>query len=166
MLPVRILWYVTVLDLGPAGAVYTEGWDRYVVARDAEAKATKQAINTRRIYPPRNRSRTDLLHRGLPGPPVRTGSSTPGRPAEAPRTHPRRLSRRGPALIDPPGFEHEDHQSDHEQDGGNGSGGVPEPAGDQGADCRSDDERADDQPEPHDLDARRRRRARSVADAG
>ena len=28
MLALRIPWYVTVLDLGPAGAVYTEGWDR------------------------------------------------------------------------------------------------------------------------------------------
>ena len=28
MLSLRIPWYVTVLDLGPAGAVYTEGWDR------------------------------------------------------------------------------------------------------------------------------------------
>lgn len=52
MLPLRIPWYVTVLDLGPAGAVYTRGWDRAVVSRGAQAKATKRAINTRRIYPP------------------------------------------------------------------------------------------------------------------
>ena len=32
MLALRIPWYVTVLDLGPAGAVYTEGWDRVVVS--------------------------------------------------------------------------------------------------------------------------------------
>ncbi len=51
MLPLRIPWYVTVLDLGPAGAVYTEGWDRQVVARGAAAKATKRTINTERIYP-------------------------------------------------------------------------------------------------------------------
>ena len=37
MLPLRIPWYVTVLDLGPAGAVYTEGWDRVVVSEGAAA---------------------------------------------------------------------------------------------------------------------------------
>jgi NADH:ubiquinone reductase (H+-translocating) len=67
MLTLRIPWYVTVLDLGPAGAVYTEGWDRMVVARGAEAKATKQTINTRRIYPPRTGKRTDLLAAAAPG---------------------------------------------------------------------------------------------------
>jgi NADH dehydrogenase len=30
MLPLRIDWYVTVLDLGGWGALYTEGWDREV----------------------------------------------------------------------------------------------------------------------------------------
>jgi NADH dehydrogenase len=30
MLPLRIDWYVTVLDLGSWGAVYTVGWDRQV----------------------------------------------------------------------------------------------------------------------------------------
>ena len=51
MLTLRIPWYVTVLDLGPAGAVYTEGWDRRVVSTGATAKATKQLINGERIYP-------------------------------------------------------------------------------------------------------------------
>lgn len=59
--PLRIPWYVTVLDLGPAGAVYTEGWDRHVVACGEEAKDTKRAINTRRIYPPLSRDRDALL---------------------------------------------------------------------------------------------------------
>ncbi len=36
--PLRIPWYVTVLDLGPAGAVYTEGWERHVVACGEKAK--------------------------------------------------------------------------------------------------------------------------------
>ena len=66
MLTLRIPWYVTVLDLGPAGAVYTEGWDRLVAARGAQAKITKQTINTRRIYPPRNGDRTDLLAAAAP----------------------------------------------------------------------------------------------------
>jgi NADH dehydrogenase len=66
MLSLRIPWYVTVLDLGPAGAVYTEGWDRMVVAQGAKAKATKQVINTRRIYPPLTGNRADLLAAAAP----------------------------------------------------------------------------------------------------
>ncbi|MFD6060836.1 NAD(P)/FAD-dependent oxidoreductase [Rhodococcus wratislaviensis] len=66
MLPLRIPWYATILDLGPAGAVYTEGWDRQVVSRGAQAKATKVTINTRRIYPPLNRDRDALLAAAAP----------------------------------------------------------------------------------------------------
>ena len=66
MLALRIPWYVTVLDLGPAGAVYTEGWDRAVVAQGATAKATKQTINTRRIYPPSTGDRAELLAAAAP----------------------------------------------------------------------------------------------------
>lgn len=66
MKPLRIPWYVTVLDLGPAGAVYTEGWDRHVVASGQEAKDTKHTINTRRIYPPLNRDRDALLGAAAP----------------------------------------------------------------------------------------------------
>ena len=66
MLTLRIPWYVTVLDLGPAGAVYTEGWDRQVVATGAEAKATKNTINTARIYPPLTRDRAALLAAAAP----------------------------------------------------------------------------------------------------
>jgi NADH dehydrogenase len=66
MLSLRIPWYVTVLDLGPAGAVYTEGWDRQVASSGAEAKATKQIINTQRIYPPRNGNRDEILAAAAP----------------------------------------------------------------------------------------------------
>jgi len=66
MLALRIPWYVTVLDLGPAGAVYTEGWDRAVVSKGAAAKATKVSINTRRIYPPLTGNRGDLLAAAAP----------------------------------------------------------------------------------------------------
>ena len=66
MLSLRIPWYVTVLDLGPAGAVYTEGWDRKVVSRGDEAKATKRVINTERIYPPRTGDRAALLAAAAP----------------------------------------------------------------------------------------------------
>ena len=38
MLPLRIVWYVTVLDLGSWGAVYTEGWDRQVVTKGEAAE--------------------------------------------------------------------------------------------------------------------------------
>ncbi len=44
--------YATCLDLGPWGAVYTEGWDRQVKLVGAEAKALKTQINTEWIYPP------------------------------------------------------------------------------------------------------------------
>ena len=66
MLPLRIPWYVTVLDLGPAGAVYTEGWDRQVVSSGAAAKATKQVINGQRIYPPLTGDRGALLAAAAP----------------------------------------------------------------------------------------------------
>lgn len=66
MLALRIPWYVTVLDLGPAGAVYTEGWNRVVVSTGAQAKATKQTINCRRIYPPLTGVRADLLAAAAP----------------------------------------------------------------------------------------------------
>ena len=66
LLALRIPWYVTVLDLGPAGAVYTEGWDRAVVSTGARAKATKREINARRIYPPLTGVRADLLAAAAP----------------------------------------------------------------------------------------------------
>jgi NADH dehydrogenase len=66
MLSLRIPWYVTVLDLGPTGAVYTEGWDRQVVASGAEAKATKVTINGHRIYPPLNGDREAILAAAAP----------------------------------------------------------------------------------------------------
>jgi NADH dehydrogenase len=66
MLPLRLAWYVTVLDLGPWGAVYTEGWDRHVVAKGEAAKNTKKVINHHRIYPPVNRNREEILAAAAP----------------------------------------------------------------------------------------------------
>ena len=66
MLPLRIDWYTTILDLGPWGAVYTEGWDRRVVATGAAAKRTKQLINCERIYPPRSGDRRQILDAAAP----------------------------------------------------------------------------------------------------
>jgi NADH:ubiquinone reductase (H+-translocating) len=51
-LPYRQPRYVTCLDLGPWGAVYSEGWDRQVKLSGHEAKQLKQRINTVVIYPP------------------------------------------------------------------------------------------------------------------
>ncbi|WP_336040752.1 NAD(P)/FAD-dependent oxidoreductase [Acinetobacter calcoaceticus] len=44
--------YVTCLDLGAWGALYTEGWDRKVQFVREDAKKIKQEINTVWIYPP------------------------------------------------------------------------------------------------------------------
>ena len=44
--------YVTCLDLGAWGAVFTEGWERKVVLTGKEGKELKTQINTQWIYPP------------------------------------------------------------------------------------------------------------------
>ncbi|MDX1726145.1 MAG: NAD(P)/FAD-dependent oxidoreductase [Pseudomonas sp.] len=44
--------YVTCLDLGAWGAVYTEGWERQQKLVGAEAKTLKTQINSLWIYPP------------------------------------------------------------------------------------------------------------------
>lgn len=44
--------YVTCLDLGAWGAVFSEGWERKVVLTGKEAKELKTQINTQWIYPP------------------------------------------------------------------------------------------------------------------
>jgi NADH:quinone reductase (non-electrogenic) len=66
MLPLSIDWYTTILDLGAWGAVYTEGWDRLVVTKGAEAKRTKEIINRERIYPPRSGNRREILDASAP----------------------------------------------------------------------------------------------------
>ncbi len=45
--------YVTCLDLGGAGALFTRGWGREVAMVGEVAKKTKQEINTVWIYPPK-----------------------------------------------------------------------------------------------------------------
>jgi NADH dehydrogenase len=44
--------YVTCLDIGPWGALFTEGWDRQVKLTREVGKAVKREINTQWIYPP------------------------------------------------------------------------------------------------------------------
>lgn len=66
MLPLRIDWYSTILDLGPWGAVCTAGWQRRVVATGAAAKRTKELINRQRIYPPRSADPKELFAAAAP----------------------------------------------------------------------------------------------------
>jgi len=51
-LPYRQINYVTCLDLGGWGAVYTEGWDQKVKYVREEAKKIKISITNELIYPP------------------------------------------------------------------------------------------------------------------
>jgi NADH dehydrogenase len=57
--------YVTCLDLGSAGALFTTGWERRLILRGAEGKERKQTINRKLIYPPSQR-----------GPMLASGGST------------------------------------------------------------------------------------------
>jgi NADH:ubiquinone reductase (H+-translocating) len=66
MIPLRIDWYVTVLDLGSWGALYTTGWDRQVHSVGHDAKAIKQTINQKRIYPPQTGIREEILAAAAP----------------------------------------------------------------------------------------------------
>jgi NADH:quinone reductase (non-electrogenic) len=66
MLPLAIDWYVTVLDLGGWGALYTTGWNREVHSTGTAAKTTKQTINHQRIYPPRSGDRAALFAAAAP----------------------------------------------------------------------------------------------------
>jgi len=52
-LPYRQEMYVTCLDLGAWGAVYTEGWDQQVKLTRADAKKLKMSIVSELIYPPK-----------------------------------------------------------------------------------------------------------------
>ncbi|ENT2951078.1 NAD(P)/FAD-dependent oxidoreductase [Klebsiella aerogenes] len=52
-LPYRQETYVTCLDLGAWGAVYTEGWDQQVKLTREEAKKVKVSIVSELIYPPK-----------------------------------------------------------------------------------------------------------------
>ena len=52
-LPYRQENYVTCLDLGAWGAVYSEGWDQQVKLTRAEAKKLKLSIVSELIYPPK-----------------------------------------------------------------------------------------------------------------
>ncbi|MBI3451852.1 MAG: FAD-dependent oxidoreductase [Rhodospirillales bacterium] len=63
--PYRQPSYVTCLDLGAAGAVFTKGWGRTVQHVGDAAKRLKRTINTQRIYPPRG-TRAEILAAAAP----------------------------------------------------------------------------------------------------
>jgi NADH:ubiquinone reductase (H+-translocating) len=81
LLPLQIDWYTTILDLGPWGALYTEGWDRRVVATGETAKRTKRLINGQRIVPPLTGDRAEILAAAAPviqrPPPVQPQGNQP-----------------------------------------------------------------------------------------
>jgi NADH dehydrogenase len=81
MLPLWIDWYVTVLDLGGWGALYTVGWGRRVFSTGREAKAIKEMINRKRIYPPRHATAQEILAAAAP-----TVQAPPQYPAAATAT--------------------------------------------------------------------------------
>jgi NADH dehydrogenase len=81
MLPLWIDWYVTVLDLGGWGALYTVGWGRRVFSTGREAKAIKEMINRKRIYPPRHGTAREILAAAAP-----TVQAPPQYPAAATAT--------------------------------------------------------------------------------
>ncbi len=58
--PYRQPRYVTCLDLGASGALFTQGWDRKIDLQGNEAKALKRSIVTEGIAPPRG-SRAEIL---------------------------------------------------------------------------------------------------------
>lgn len=57
--------FVTCLDLGSWGAIYSEGWDQQVVSIREAAKKIKLFINHKRIYPPSD-NLNDLLEAAEP----------------------------------------------------------------------------------------------------
>ena len=65
-LALRISNYSTCLDLGPAEAVQTQGWNRLVFETGAAAKQTKKTINCVRIYPPGSGDRSEILAAAAP----------------------------------------------------------------------------------------------------
>jgi NADH dehydrogenase len=53
--------YVTCMDLGRSGALFTQGWERRVEKTGSEGKVMKRLINTQIIYPPADSTAEALL---------------------------------------------------------------------------------------------------------
>ncbi|WP_308797803.1 NAD(P)/FAD-dependent oxidoreductase [Agromyces silvae] len=58
--------YVTCLDLGDSGAVFTRGWDREVAHTGEAAKTIKTRINTQVIHPPEGLTEPEILAHSVP----------------------------------------------------------------------------------------------------
>jgi NADH dehydrogenase len=71
--------YVTILDLGAWGALYTHGWERSIVTVGPAAKTTKRTINKVRIYPPSSRNPGEILAAGAPVVQQPPATEQPGR---------------------------------------------------------------------------------------
>ena len=76
--------YVTCLDLGAAGAVFTRGWERHVVYTGATGKRLKEQINRRDIVPPLTGRRRDLLDAARPESPSMDGLVALGEQMQGP----------------------------------------------------------------------------------
>jgi NADH dehydrogenase len=61
LMPYTQLRYVTCLDLGRSGALFTNGWERRIEKSGSEGKAMKRLINTQVIYPPADGTAEALL---------------------------------------------------------------------------------------------------------
>ena len=79
LLPYEQTDYVTCLDLGAVGAVFTRGWDRHVLFSGPTAKRLKEQINRRDISPPLSGRRRDLLTAARPEAPSLDGLVELGR---------------------------------------------------------------------------------------
>ena len=53
--------FVTYMDFGDHGAIFTTGWDREVGASGPEVNARKRMINEQVIYPPKATSREEIF---------------------------------------------------------------------------------------------------------
>lgn len=82
LLPFLARPYVTCIDLGRYGALFTQGRQRDVLRHGPEAKATKQRINRVAIHPPQAASGEELLAQALPGQAV-AGAAAKGQPTAA-----------------------------------------------------------------------------------
>lgn len=71
LVPYEQLEYVTCLDLGRSGGVFTTGWAREPSLVGAEAGALKRRINTQVIYPDLTGGREGLLAQSVVGAPSR-----------------------------------------------------------------------------------------------
>ncbi|MEZ5411601.1 MAG: FAD-dependent oxidoreductase [Acidimicrobiales bacterium] len=67
LVPYRQPEYVTCLDLGRSGGVFTTGWEREPSLVGAEAGALKRRINTQVIYPDLSGGRDGLLAQSVVG---------------------------------------------------------------------------------------------------